>query len=137
MSRFNGSVQGRAKRLARMGALAMALAAFGVVEAHAATSSSLDLVCGSQSGLPIRFRIDLQQGKWCYAGCQSVWFIDKLDDAMISLSVRNKNGSEAWKISIDRATSRFSAEKGALNATVADWGSCAVEPFSGFPRKYF
>ena len=125
------------KSRAKIVALSIGIAAFGAGETQAAVQPSLDLVCSPRSGQPIHFRFALEQRKWCFGECQSVWTIDELGDAMIKLSVQSMDGSDYWTINIDRYASKFWAVRSGYGNAPADEGQCKVAPFSGFPQKKF
>lgn len=110
---------------------------FGVGEAQAATQPALDLICNSQNGQSFHFRLDLQNRKWCFEECQSVWSIDELADAAIKLTLRTKDNSDFWTISIDRYTSDFWIVRRGYGSKPKEWGRCEAEGFSGFPQKKF
>lgn len=118
-------------------ALSCWIVALGAGEVQAAAQPTLNLLCNTQRGQPIRFRFDLQQKKWCIGECQSVWFIDELGDGMIKLSLRTKDDSDYWSINIDRYTSKFWTVRRGYGNKPKDWGQCKAEPFSGFPQKSF
>lgn len=127
----------RYTRNAKAIALFFWMAVFGASETQAAAQSTLDLVCSSQSGSPIRFRFDFEQRKWCFAECQAVWQIDELGDARIKLSVRTKDDSDYWSINIDRYASEFWIVRRGYGTDPSDWGRCEPQPFSGFPQQQF
>lgn len=111
--------------------------ALSAPQAHAATSSAFDLVCQGKNGQQLHFRFDLQQKKWCFGECHSVWVIDNLDEGMIKLSIHSEDESDYWSININRYTSHFSAVHQGYGPQPADSGQCTVESFSGFPQKKF
>lgn len=99
--------------------------------------TAFDLVCTSQAEETIRFRFDLSQSKWCLEDCAAAWTIDEQTDAEIKLSLRTRDDSDRWSISIDRYTSQFWIVRRGYGKEPQAFGQCERHKFSGFPQQQF
>lgn len=121
-------------------------AAAATTAAHAAQPLQFDLTCTKTSGLgavPAELRIDLEARQFCVDDCTTVEMIEEVTASRILLNT-TRGGGTRWRATtareIDRLTGTYRQTfdmRGLGGGTMITEGTCAAQPFSGFPAVKF